>query len=71
MKHACVNIVNQDKKCFLWSILASLYAQESNPHLVSKYKQYENKLNMKGNNYPVKIKDISYFEKLNNISIKL
>ena len=71
MKHACVNIVNQDKKCFLWSILASLYAQESNPHRVSKYKQYENELNMKGIDYPVKIKDISYFEKLNNISVSV
>ena len=43
-KKCCVNIKNNDTKCFLWSILASLYPAKNNADRVSHYKKYENEL---------------------------
>ena len=61
-----LNIENtKDQMCFLWSVLASLHPVEQNPHRVSKYRQYENELNMDGIDYPVKLTQISKFEKQN------
>ena len=46
---AILNIQNNDKNCFIWSILASLHSCK-NDHLnrVSNYKQYFNELNING-----------------------
>ena len=68
-RHAVINVQNHDSKCFLWSILAALHPQENNAHRVEKYTQYENSLNFDGITFPVKIKDIPKFEKLNRIKI--
>jgi hypothetical protein len=55
----------------MWSVLAYLHPIESNnnPQRVSKYEQYEKDLNFNGIDFPVKIEQISHFEKQNNISI--
>ena len=47
-KQGCLNIRNNDEKCFLWSILASLHPPQyrNNPDRVSKYQEYERELNM-------------------------
>ena len=68
-----INVQNtKDNKCFLWSILAKLYPANSDKERVSKYKPYEDKINMNGIDYPVKIKDIPKVEKQNNnISINV
>ena len=58
-KHVCLNIQNDDKKCFLWSILASLHPE------------YEHELNMSRIQYPADIKDIGKFEHQNNISVNV
>ena len=70
-KKACLNIQNNDKKCFLSSILASLHPVQHNLYRVSKYQEYEHELNMTGIQYPVDIKDIGKFEHQNNISVKV
>ena len=72
-KHACLNIQNNDKKCFLWSILALLYPVEckNSPCRVSKCQEYEHKLNMSGIQYPVDIKDIGQLEHQNNINVNV
>ena len=62
---APVNINNHDQKCFLWSILASIYPQRDNPSRVTKYLPYENTLNITGIEYPVKRQQISKFEQQN------
>ena len=62
---ALVNINNHDQKCFLWSILASIYPQRDNPSRVTKYIPYENTLNMVRIEYPVKLQQISKFEQQN------
>ena len=72
-KQGCVNIKNNDEKCFLWLILASLHPVQCRnyPDRVSKYQEYEHQLNMSGIQYPVDIKDIDKFEHQNNISVNV
>ena len=71
-KQGCLNIQNNDEKCFLWSIPALLHPVQPRNHLdrVSKYQEYEHELNMSGIQYPVDIKDICKFEQQNNISVR-
>ena len=64
-KKAIVNIRNKDEKCFLWCVLRYLYPRDRNDFRLTDLKQYEKFLNTKGIKYPVKVKDISKFEKLN------
>ena len=72
-KQGCLDNRNNDEKCFLWSILASLHPVQhgNHPTRVSKYQEYEHELNMSGIQYPVDIKDISKFEHQNNISVNV
>ena len=70
-KRGCLDIQNNNEKCFLWSILALLHSVQSRNHLdrVTKCQEYESELNMSGVKYPVDIKDIDKFEHQNNISV--
>jgi len=62
-KQCCINIKNEDNKCFIWSILAALNPVSKDPQRVSKYKEYEETLNMKGICYPVCPSDFEKFER--------
>ena len=64
-KKAIVNIQNKDEKCFLWCILRYLYPREDNDSRLTDLKKYENSLNTNGIIFPMKLKDISKFEKIN------
>ena len=64
-KKAIVNIQNKDDKCFLWCILRYLYPKEIHEERLTDLKKYENSLNTKGITFPMKLRDISKFEKLN------
>ena len=64
-KKAILNIKNKDNKCFLWCILRYLNPKGKNAELLTDLKQKENSLNTKGIKFPVRVKDISKFEKLN------
>ena len=64
-KKAIVNIENKDEKCFLWCILRYLRPREDNDSRLTDLKKYENSLNTKGISFPMKLRDISKFEKLN------
>ena len=71
-RRACNNIENNDQKCFFWSVLAALHPVEKNASRVNKYVEFENDVNMNGIKCPVKVKDISKFEKQNHaISINV
>ena len=72
-KRGCLDIQNNDKKCFLWSILALLHPVQcrNHPDGVTKYQEYEHDLNMSGIKYPIDIKDIGKFEHQNNISVNV
>ena len=64
-KKAIVNIENKDEKCFLWCILRYLHPREDNDSRLTDLKKYENSLNTKEITFPMKLRDISKFEKLN------
>ena len=72
-KRAVLNIRNQDDKCILWAILAHLHPVEfrDNPNHVSKYRQYERELDMRGVSFPTPLTDVCKIEKNNNISINV
>ena len=64
-KQAIINIKNRDDKCFLWSILRHLYPKEKNPQYLKDLRKYEFSLKTNGITFPMKLKDITKFEKLN------
>ena len=64
-KKAIVNIQNKDEKCFLWCILRYLHPKETHDERIKDLEKYENSLNTNGIIFPMKLKDISKFEKLN------
>ena len=64
-KKAIVNIRNKDNKCFIWSVLRYLHPREKNDFRLKDLEKYETSLNTKGITFPMKVKDISKFEKLN------
>ena len=72
-KQAVINIKNKDEKCFIWSVLACLHADEvqRDPQRVSHYRPYEHELNMIGIPMPMSLKMISKFEKQNDISVSV
>ena len=65
-KKALINMENKDDKCFLWSILRYLHPREKHSSRIDDLKKYENDLNFKQINFPVKDKDIRKFEKQNS-----
>ena len=71
--NALLNIQNEDKYCFIWSILAHMFPILNNPQRVSNYKKYFDKLSIKGFDFDngFKCSDVKRFEKLNNLSIKI
>ena len=72
--NAILNIENNDKYCFLWSILAYLHPLKINhPNRVSNNIHYLNELNIEGFDFidGFKCSDVHKFEKLNNFSINI
>ena len=67
-KNAIINIKNEDDKCFLWSILRYLHPKEIHGERLTDLIKYENDLNFKEINFPVKVKDITKFEN-NNLDL--
>ena len=63
--NAIINIKNEDDKCFLWSVLRYLHPKEIHGERLTDLKKYENDLNFKGIDFPVKAKDITKFENNN------
>ena len=72
--NAILNVENNDKYCFLLSILAWLHPCNNNhPNRVSNYKQYINELNIQDFNFTngFKCSDVHKFKKLNNLSVNI
>ena len=71
-KHNVLNIVNKDEKCFLWSVLASIFPLKSHQERVTKYTQFECKLNTSGLKFSLSIHDVKKFKNLNpSISVNI
>ena len=65
-KKAIINKENKVNKCFLCSInLRYLHPIEKHKTRLTDIRKYENDLNFKGIDFPVKLKDIPKFEDQN------
>ena len=64
-KKAIINMENKDNKCFLWSVLRYLHPPEKHSSRINDLRKYENDLNFKGIDFPIKDKDIQKFENQN------
>ena len=64
-KKAIINMENKDNKCFIWSVLRYLHPVQKNAPRINNLREYENDLNFKGLDFPVKLKDITKFENQN------
>ena len=71
--NAILNFENNDKFCFLWSILAYLHPCDNHPNRVSNYRQYFNELNIQNFDFTngFKCSDVHKFNELNNLSINI
>ena len=66
-----VEIQNNDNYCFLWSILAHKYKVDNHQERVSHYENHFHELDQGDIQFPMKIKDIPTFERLNNLNINV
>jgi len=64
-KVCTINVKNRDQKCFVWSVLASLYPASDHVNEPYKYFPYEHSLNTTNLNFPLALKDIPKLEILN------
>ena len=72
--NALLSFKNDDKECFIWSILASIHpCDKDHPNRVSKYREYFDELNIEGFDFTngLKCSDVQEFEKLHNLSINI
>ncbi|GFS57238.1 uncharacterized protein TNCV_491441 [Trichonephila clavipes] len=61
---AIINVINKkDSQCFMWSILAALYPNTSNPNKTSSYVPHLNKLNFDGISFPTPLNEFGKFDK--------
>ncbi|CAH0551589.1 unnamed protein product [Brassicogethes aeneus] len=70
-KHACVNVKNFDNGCFGWSLVSALFPANTHVDRTFSYPYYGDVFNFANIELPMKLKDISKFEKLNAISINV
>ena len=71
---AILNNQNNDKYCFIWSILASLYpCEKTHPSRVNNYLQCFNELNFRSFDFTngFKCSDVHKFNELNNLSVNM
>ncbi|KAB0805098.1 hypothetical protein PPYR_02068 [Photinus pyralis] len=71
LKRAVINVRNNDKYCFLWSVVSALYPAKSNPDRPFSYPHFDAVLNRGNIEFPIKVPDIKKFERLNNLAINL
>ena len=64
-KESIVNLENKDDKCFQWCILRYLHPLQKHATRINDLKKYEDELNFKEMDFPIKLKDITKFENQN------
>ena len=75
-KKAVINLEVYDDTCFAYAIMSALYPiqkrdRKHHPSRLSSYPDYKGILKFDGINFPVVLKDIPKFEKLNQISVNV
>ncbi|KAK5644551.1 hypothetical protein RI129_005851 [Pyrocoelia pectoralis] len=71
LKHAIVNVRNNDPYCFLWAIVSALHPAQNHVDRISSYPHFSEVLNYNSIKFPIKLHDIKKFEKLNDLTINL
>jgi hypothetical protein len=73
LKKACVNVHNEDKRCFLWSVAAALWPADKHADRCSKYAAHLAELDDSMLVYPVCMHDpaIELFEEQNRVSVNV
>ena len=67
-----INMKNEDNECFRWCHIRHLNPQDKNPQRIKKTdKEYINKLDYSGIEFPVTIKQYNKIEKQNEININV
>ncbi|XP_077264025.1 uncharacterized protein LOC143898429 [Temnothorax americanus] len=70
-KKAVINVQSMDNACFAWSVVAALYPVQDHTYRESSYPDYTTVLNLQGIEFPMTLKQIKKFERLNDISINV
>ncbi|KYN43896.1 hypothetical protein ALC56_01631 [Trachymyrmex septentrionalis] len=70
-KRAVINVRTTDNACFAWSVVAGLYSAEKYAERESSYPHYMTVLNLAGIEFPMTLKNIHKFERLNAVSINV
>ena len=71
-KKSLINIKNRDKECFKWSVTRALHPVDKNSEKMSKIlREQSERYNWDGISFPTPLKEISRFEKNNNVSINI
>ena len=70
-KKACINIENNDEKCFLYSVCQHVEPQVKHAQRVTKHIETAKRFDSWKHGYPMKINRIPLFEKQFNLSINV
>lgn len=70
-KQAVINIQAMDNACFAWSIVTALFSAIKHPEQVLNYPSYMAVLQSEGIAFPMTLKQIKTFERLNDVSINV
>jgi len=70
-KRAVINVKSTDNACFAWSMVAALYPAEGHSERMSSYPHYTTVLTFDDIEFPMTLKNIGKFERLNNVSINV
>ena len=70
-KRAVISVHSADNACFAWSVVAALYPAERHVNRESSYPHYTTVLNLANIEFPMTLKDIYKFERLNAVSINV
>ena len=72
-KNAVINILNKtDNQCFKWCVTRALHPIGEHQYRLTKKLREQSKIfDWTGVNFPTSFEDISWFEKTNNVSVKV
>ncbi|XP_036151273.1 uncharacterized protein LOC118648878 [Monomorium pharaonis] len=71
LKKAVVNVKSMDNACFAWSVVAALHPAKEYSYRESSYPHYTTVLKFDDIKFPVTLKDIKKFERLNDVSVNV
>ncbi|XP_071571453.1 uncharacterized protein [Temnothorax nylanderi] len=71
LKKAVINVQSMDNACFAWSVVAALYPVKDNNNRESSYPHYTTVLKLQDIEFPMTLKQIKHFERLNDVSINV